>query len=81
MTFYEVHYRRWINTVDDYVRIGHGTHDLPQAAAQRGVSGDLVVEIENGKAIRVCPELSWLWDWERADPKEYAHRAARGETR
>lgn len=42
---------------------------LKDAAEARKLSGDLVVD-GKGKVIK---DPSWLWDWEKADPKSYAH--------
>lgn len=78
MPFYEVHYQRRADSLNDFVRIRHGTHVLARAAAQRELSGDLVVEVRHGKAVRVCSDPAWLWEWEKADPSSYAARAIRG---
>lgn len=75
MTYYEVHHQRRFDSLNDYVRIGYGTHDLATAAALRVVSGDLVVEVQHGRTLRVCPDPAWLWGWERGNARSYAQRA------
>jgi hypothetical protein len=54
---------------DHYKLLAYGT--LEECISKRKVSGDLVLD-PNGN---VCKDDSWLWDWEKKDPKCYAQRA------
>jgi len=56
----------------DFVVLSHNLPTLEAACAARKVSGDLVVY---SGSDRVVPSMDWLWDWERANPKTYAHKA------
>lgn len=77
MPYYEIRYVRSYGPLTDYVRIKFGTHTPEIAAKSRELSGDLVVEIENGKPVRVCQEDFWLFDWEKKDSKCYARKMQR----
>lgn len=45
---------------------------LEHAAQARVASGDLVVDAETGKIVT---DPSWLWDWEKKEPRSWARRA------
>lgn len=54
-----------------YIVLSDNHRTLKDAANARMVSGDLVVDKRNNT---IPEDDSWLWDWEKADPKSYAHR-------
>ncbi len=55
----------------DFVVIASGLTSLVQARKAREVSGDLVIHTRSGQVVQ---NPYWLWDYERRDPKSYAHR-------
>lgn len=77
---YEVHYRRWFDTPDDYSVVGTAK-TIEEAAKLRQVSGDLVVHADTHEIVIdgfqfPWPSL-WLFPWEQIDYDCYARRAIR----
>ena len=71
---FEIHFRRDIDTKEDFVLVAKGLSSLEKALDERVVAGDLVVD-ETTHDVVTNP--SWLFDWERTDPNCYAQRAIR----
>lgn len=69
---YEVQFRRYHFRTGDFTLIKRGLPTLAEAKAARAVSGDLVVE---SATDRIVTDKSWLWDYELADERSYAHAA------
>lgn len=69
---YEVQFRRFYTRTGDFTPIKRGLLTLAEAKAAREVSGDLVVE---SATDRIVTDKSWLWDYELADERSYAHAA------
>ena len=61
--------RDW--TPFDFTVVGQAT-TLDDARETRVVSGDLVFDSETGKIV--SHDDTWLWEWERRDPRCYAKR-------
>ena len=68
--FKVIHFRQYGSLYEESVLIGIAD-SLEQAKSMRAVSGDLVC-YPNGKLVAL---KDWLWDWELANPKSYAHAA------
>lgn len=69
---YEVHFRRHLDSKEDFVCTAKGILTLAEARKKRRVSGDLVVH--RGTHEIVMSE-EWLWEWEKKDPHSYARKA------
>ncbi len=70
---FEIHFRRLAESQGDYSYIG-GADTLEGARDRRAVSGDLVV---HGETHKIVTNLTWLFPWERQDPKCYAQTVIR----
>ena len=72
---YEIHFRRWFDTVDDYA-VCAKFNCLAESANYRLVSGELVVHAGTN---HVVVDQCWLFPWERTDENSYARRAIQHE--
>lgn len=72
---YELHFRRWFDTLDDYQLCGKAD-SLDEISALRKVSGDLVVY---AGTTNVVTDPFWLFPWEKKDSESYARKAIKFE--
>jgi hypothetical protein len=69
---YDIHNRRFFDTVKDRVVLVVGLPTLKAARLHREVSGDIVVYHGTNKVV---PSTEWLFDWEVKDLNCYARKA------